>query len=358
MSRLPISICMIGKNEERYLEECLQRLMEYEAEIVFVDTGSTDQTKEIAKKYTDKVYDFVWIDDFSAARNFATSKASNNWILALDCDEYIMNMDVRMLRVYMQQHLRHVGMMEMKNLYKNDKGVQTYRIDPVPRFYNKNFFEYRFRIHEQITPKDAEDLSQVKLLTYKLPMEVVHHGYNITPEEMGRKQARNLKMLESAIGETPFDDYIYFQIGQSYASLHQFDHAAKAYLECIQINDNFEKYFMKQAIISYSKVLHELGRYEDEVNMMLHFEDRIQTAEFMFLLGRAFQATGDQLKALLTYVKVTQMPDFDSLGEDAYETFIRIMTLHSANGNMEGLLHFKERMADYGKRHGREIVFN
>ena len=115
---------------------------------------------------------------------------------------------------------------------------------------------------------------------------------------------------------------------------------------------------MRIAIISYAKVLHELGRFKDEIDLLLNFEDRIQTAQFYYILGRAFQNDGDKLKALLTFVKVTQMKDFDSLGEDAYDTFVRIMTLHSENGNKEGLIHFKERMAAYGQAHGREIVFN
>ena len=87
MSRLPVTVCIIAKNEEKYIEQCLRYLLPYEMEIVVVDTGSTDRTKEIAMKYTDKVYDFTWINDFSAARNFAASKASNNWILSVDCDE-------------------------------------------------------------------------------------------------------------------------------------------------------------------------------------------------------------------------------------------------------------------------------
>ena len=92
----PISICIIAKNEEKYIEQCLRHLIKYGVEIIVADTGSTDQTKEIAAKYTKNVYDFEWIDDFSAARNFAASKASNNWILAIDCDEYIKDIDINL----------------------------------------------------------------------------------------------------------------------------------------------------------------------------------------------------------------------------------------------------------------------
>ena len=88
MSKIPVSVCIIAKNEEKYIDECLKRLEPYGFEIVVTDTGSTDQTVEIAKKYTDKVFAFEWINDFSAARNFCVSHASNNclhWIVMSMC---------------------------------------------------------------------------------------------------------------------------------------------------------------------------------------------------------------------------------------------------------------------------------
>lgn len=87
MSKIPVSVCIIAKNEEKYIEECLKRLVPYGMEIVVTDTGSTDRTREIAQKYADKVLDFAWIEDFSAARNFCAANASNDWILVLDCDD-------------------------------------------------------------------------------------------------------------------------------------------------------------------------------------------------------------------------------------------------------------------------------
>ncbi len=71
---LPISVCIIAKNEEKHLDECLKRLELYHYEIVLVDTGSTDSTLEIAAKYTDRIYHFDWINDFSAAKNYAVGQ--------------------------------------------------------------------------------------------------------------------------------------------------------------------------------------------------------------------------------------------------------------------------------------------
>lgn len=356
MAALPVSVCIIAKNEERYIEQCLKHLLPYEMELIVVDTGSTDATKEIARKYTDNVYDFVWTDDFSAARNYAASKASHNWILVLDCDEYLIELDTRMLRVCMQQHLRHVGMLKLRNLYTKEDETKAYHIDKVPRFYNKNFFEYRFRIHEQITPLNQEKLEEVRLLTYELPLEAEHHGYDISKEEMQKKQERNLELLKSSIGETPFDDYLYFQIGQSYYVLEEYELAAKAYHQSFDLLDNLEKGFVKNAIISYTKTLHKLKRYEEQIKLQISYEHIMQSAEFSYYLGCAFFEKGEYLKALLTFVKITQMRDFESLGELAYDTYVKIMLLHGMSGNQEGVEYFKKRLEEYGLAHGRQIV--
>lgn len=357
MGRIPISVCIIAKNEEKYIEDCLKYLSRYDIEIVVVDTGSSDRTKEIAKKYTPDVYDFVWTNDFAAARNYAASRARNNWILVLDCDERLVELDEKELRICMQQHIRHVGMLELHNMKTLDDGELVYHVDKVPRLYNKNFFEYRFRIHEQITPKNQQDLSQVRLLTYPLPMLVEHYGYDISEEEMKKKQARNLELLRSSIGETPFDDYLYFQMGQSLYVLNEYEQAAECYKKCLELNDNFEKGFMQIAVISYARVLQQLGDFLQIKKVLLLYEDRIQTAEFFYLLGVAYFETQDYLKALLTLVKVTQLSDFDILGESCYDTYIRIMQLHSLSGNTEGVEHFKKRLEEYGLQHGRNIVF-
>ena len=84
---------IITKNEEKNLPNCLEGLkpllMAIPSELIIVDTGSTDQTKEIARKYTSKVYDFKWINDFSAARNETLKHASGEWYMYLDADEWI-----------------------------------------------------------------------------------------------------------------------------------------------------------------------------------------------------------------------------------------------------------------------------
>lgn len=93
-----LSLCMIVKNEELVLDRCLSSVYSLVDEIIIVDTGSTDKTKEIAQKYTDKIYDFEWCDDFSKARNFSFSKATGKYIMWLDADDVVTKENLEKLQ--------------------------------------------------------------------------------------------------------------------------------------------------------------------------------------------------------------------------------------------------------------------
>ena len=94
-----ISLCMIVKNEAPRIERVLNSVKDFADEIIIVDTGSNDNTKELASKFTDKIYDFEWVEDFSRARNFSFSKANGEYIMWLDADDDIEQEDIeRILR--------------------------------------------------------------------------------------------------------------------------------------------------------------------------------------------------------------------------------------------------------------------
>jgi len=84
-----ISLCMIVKNEENTLGRCLETIKDLVEEMIIVDTGSTDKTKEVAMQFTDNIFDFAWIDDFAAARNYSFQFASKEYIMWLDADDIL-----------------------------------------------------------------------------------------------------------------------------------------------------------------------------------------------------------------------------------------------------------------------------
>lgn len=99
---ITISLCMIVKNEEKVIGRCLESVYDVVDEINIVDTGSTDQTKEIVRNYTDRVFDFKWIDDFSAARNFSFQQATKEYILWLDADDVLTEENAEKLKTLKQ----------------------------------------------------------------------------------------------------------------------------------------------------------------------------------------------------------------------------------------------------------------
>ena len=129
-----ISLCMIVKNEEEVLDRCLNSVYKACDEIIIVDTGSSDKTKDIAKKYTDKIYDFEWVDDFSKARNFSFSKATKDYILWLDADDVVPNESVEKI-------------IELKKTCKKDVGIYMFKYNILfDKKNNPTFSYYRERL--------------------------------------------------------------------------------------------------------------------------------------------------------------------------------------------------------------------
>ena len=147
-----ISLCMIVKNEEKILARCIDSLEGIYDEAIIVDTGSTDQTKAVAAQYTDKVYDFEWIDDFAAARNFAMSKASCDYVYMADADEVLDKENNRKFKILKEALDGEVEVVQMNYVNQLSNG-SVYNFDKEPRAkLYKRVREFRFTdpIHEVV----------------------------------------------------------------------------------------------------------------------------------------------------------------------------------------------------------------
>lgn len=340
MSKLPISVCIIAKNEEKYIENCLKKLKPYGFEIVVTDTGSTDRTKEIAKKYADKVLEFEWINDFSAARNFCAQNAANNWIFALDCDEYIESVDVRILRVLLQQKPKQVGVVRMKSLQIRDNDELGYSIDDLPRLYNRNYYTFSQPIHEQIVYKNG----QTEILeAFLMPMEVIHHGYAIAGEDMVKKQERNLEILYAGLEKEKDNPYYYFQIGCSLQVLMRLEEAAQMYEKGLSFNPSTGRTYVIEMITSLANVYADLGRNSQALELMERYASSCNTANFVFNHANILLKNEMPLKAVVNYLKATMMKDSNTLGEKLLTCYERIIAIYQKTGNEELAKPFEEK---------------
>ena len=150
---ITISLCMIVKNEEKVLKRCLDSVRDLVDEMIIVDTGSTDRTKEIAAAYPGaKIYDFTWVDDFAKARNFAFSKATCDYIYSADADEEINEENRKKFMRLKQVLLPEIEIVQMK--YVNQLSYSTvYNYDEEYRpklFKRVRGFIWEGAIHETV----------------------------------------------------------------------------------------------------------------------------------------------------------------------------------------------------------------
>ncbi len=341
MSRVPISVCMIAKNEERYIEECLKRLQPYGVEIVVADTGSTDRTKEIAKQYADKVVDFTWIDDFSAARNFCAEQATNSWILALDCDEYINGWDIQGTKNVMNRFSKGIGAIRLNNLVITETGEKQYSTEQVIRFYHRSFYKFQAPIHEQLVAKSA-DIERQRT-GFMLPMEVIHHGYAISKEEMRAKQERNLEILKKSIGQGGDAPYYYFQIGQSEFILQHTQAAIEAYEKALSLNPPTDRTYVDLMICALGIAYMKVGRIADAVAVMDQYAEYCKSARYVYTHAGVLYGSGQKLKSLFLYVTASTLPDFVSLGESKLHCYENIIEMYREFGEEDMATIFKEK---------------
>lgn len=148
-----ISLCMIVKNEEKVLARCLESVKDVVDEIVIVDTGSSDRTKEIARRYTDRVYDHPWKDDFAGARNFAFEKGREDYLMWMDADDILPEKSVGKLAELKETMSADTDMVMMPYAVAFDQGGRctfSYYRERIVR--REAGLRFRGRIHEVIPP--------------------------------------------------------------------------------------------------------------------------------------------------------------------------------------------------------------
>jgi len=203
-----LSLCLIVKNEERFLAQCLKSMRGLAAQIIVVDTGSTDRTVEIAKEFGAQIYSLPWADDFAAARNAALEHATGDWVLMLDADEELPP----------AQHVRLLADLKKSGVLAHRLPlVNAGQLDGrsfVPRLFRNAPGVYYFgRIHEQVFPTLVAHCKAWGLKTALGTAEILHHGYTREMVRDRNKIERNLKLLRLALAESPADVNLVMNLG-------------------------------------------------------------------------------------------------------------------------------------------------
>lgn len=303
---IPISVCIITKNEASKLEKCLKALRSYPFEIVVTDTGSTDNSVEIATKYADKVVTFEWINDFSAARNYCASKASHNVILSLDTDEYITKVNLDALYALIDENPKGVGEIILLNYFEVNERKNIQKVS-VARLYNRKHYIFARPIHESLTPK-----GNIPFYSYSVPITADHDGYLGSKEELERKSRRDIALLEQELLSSPKDPYLYFQLGQSYLVMRKEETALSYLRKALEYNPPIESDYTRVLVKNYGEILLTMDLL-DEAKSVLQFYDSYQNnADYLCLVGKLYIQLNEPLKALPEFIKALTAPEYDS----------------------------------------------
>jgi tetratricopeptide (TPR) repeat protein len=214
-----ISLCMIVKDEERFLDDALRSVAGVVDEMCIVDTGSTDRTREIARARGARVLDVVWQDDFALARNAALNMAARPWIFVLDADERLDSASRGALAAIGKTRAGGRGKwITCRNLTDDCKGSGAMSNALVRLFPNDARIRYRNAIHEFV----ARDGSDAGLAADRTTIEIVHHGYLHAVVTERAKAERNLRLSRLAAQRDPDDAFHQYNLGM--ASLMSGDH--------------------------------------------------------------------------------------------------------------------------------------
>ena len=199
MSEKPlISLCMIVKNEEKNLPRCLDSVKGVVDEMIIVDTGSSDKTKEIALSYGAKVYDFEWINDFAAARNYGIDRANGQWIFVIDADEELDSE----WRDKIREKLLNTDADAFRGINRNFFVNRMQNILDLPRTYifrNDPRYRYQQAYHESIHYSLEEYHAKVEDWGYVIN----HYGTLSNEAQGGNRVVRGVKHMEKVVKENP-----------------------------------------------------------------------------------------------------------------------------------------------------------
>lgn len=351
MGYMTLGLCMIVKNESEVLERALKSVVSFADEIVIVDTGSTDNTVEIAKKFTDKVYYFDWIDDFSAARNFALSKVESDYWMWLDADDIVPQNTACGIAEFMQNANNNVDVIMLPYVVErteDGKAIFSYYRERIIKNNSKYFWQGR--VHEVVQPFGN---------IIKLPFEIVHEK----PKDRGNNM-RNLKIYRKSIAD-----------GNILSEREQYYYARELYYndfinEAIQEFNIFlampQGFYVNKidACIMLAKCYLKMNDIQSALDIVFHsFIYGLPTGEACCQLGSIYYNCKDYKKAIYWYQCATLLkPDIDSgafIDFSAYDftPFLWLTVCYDKLGDKEKAYEYHCRSKEIFPNHP-SVIFN
>ncbi len=349
-----IGLVMIVKNESRSLDKCLSLAEKLVDGIYITDTGSTDHTIEIARKYNAHISEFEWCNDFSAARNHALEQSPCDWNLILDADEYLVSGTRDDLQRFVETG-GHVGAIERHDSYREANGEISQSCVFTTRLVPKGTF-YQGKVHEQIVSS---------LPIAPLPLIFDHDGYL-----QGGKGERNLKILLEELEQKPQDPYILYQVSRTLWLMKDFERADGYFERFYQLVPESGTGYRTNGVITYIYNLLELKKYEKGFQLIAEEKERLGAyADYHFACGTFYtQGIFSDIQRYIGYLpeieqsyrkclRIGEVPEHEGVfGNGSFKAAYNLGVWFEVNGKTEEALDYYRMAAEEGYQPALERV--
>ena len=332
-----LSVIMIVKNEEQELSHCLECVKGLADEILIVDTGSTDNTVAIARACGAKVISDPWQDDFSRARNRSIEEASGQWLLWLDADDRLADIEHGKIR-----RLLHgdpaAYLFIIENLYEGRKAQEFRQVRLFPK---RKDIRFQGKIHESLTPTVAQSGLPVKTCEIR----ITHTGYS-DAEKRREKVRRNLTLLTEEYHRFPHDPAVIMELGHTHFQLKDYASALKLYQEILALPDGekTQQDVFRSVPIFIGTAYYEMRDYENAKIWFRRSVERFpEKIAAYYYLGRIALDEKDvtAVKAMFQLV-ILKEPDISTVASDytgmKANAYAYIANLHFVRGEFEEAL--------------------
>lgn len=339
-----VALVMIARNEARCIARCLDSARPHVDEMLVLDTGSTDDTREIAARCGARVLSAEWPDDFSAARNLALSQARSPWRLVLDADEWIAS-GADCLADLRAREPAFIGLVSVASEIDGPGGEVQQAPSWMPRVLPAGV-HYEGRIHEQPVGGVPRQ---------RLPLVVGHDGYLASARQA--KAGRNERLLRLALAEHPGDAYLLYQLGKDLEVRACFEQALPLYVEAHRRGEPAAAW-RHDLVVRLLFTLKKLQRFAEAVEMAGHEIARWdESPDFFFALGdllldwalaepaRATQLLPQIEASWLRAVAIGERPDLpDSVrGRGSFLAAHNLAAFHESLGQRQQAAQWRER---------------
>ena len=340
-----LSIGMMVKNEEKYLDKCLQGILpileNINSELIIVDTGSTDNTVAIAKRYTDKVYHHEWTYNFGEMRNKVLSYVQGEWFFFLDGDE-ILDDATGVIEFFKSKKNEkyNAAFITIKNILE-ESNHDNYAFFHALRFFRRDKdFCFKGIVHEQPQAKGPATM---------IPGVITHYGYlNDDKELMEYKYQRNVELIKKVLEKEPHNIYHLFQLSLSYSMYGEKKKALEPILKAYELakSKGLRQYMYVVGHLAAIYYLNQLYKEAENIAMEgIKLKDGY--VDLYFYLAMSQTAQGKTEKAINSFHRYLQLVDKFNKNQGILDLSVIHTTLHHYEKAYLNLCILYKRIGDY-----------